>query len=76
MRGEAIQLVITSAKNSVMRFGRYLCSRTVQGNIKTGTWGVNVKMDGSQRAKTNKRRKVAVTISRRNEHKYPMVNEV
>jgi len=59
-----------------MRLGRYLNSRTVQGSIKIGTWGVKEKMDGSHKAKTHKRRIVVVIISRRKEDTYPIVNDV
>ena len=76
INGAATQLVTTSAIKSVIRLGRYLYSRTVQGSIKSGTWGVKEKMEGSQKAKTPKRRMVVVMISRRKEDIYPNVKEV
>ena len=76
MIGAAMQLVVKSAAKSVILFGRYLCSRRTHGKMGAGTSGVNAKMPGSQIAKTPRRKRVVIKISRMKHIQYPTVKAV
>ena len=76
MTGAAMQVVTKSAANKVIRLGRYLKSRSVQGKTTKGTVGVKAKIAGSQIRKTPSLIIVVKMISNRKDRAYPTVKEV